>query len=317
MVEEEEKSENIKEEISDDPQMSEKTDETVLRESLRVQKAAYIKEQIQKQREAEDAVLAQLLQEQLAIDELNTDINSNLERTSQSRKYNEELKASINAQIYAMHGVSEDKLEGMGRAKSAYYRGCAFSLFLLSIILIILCGVLHGFGAKITLFMLAFTGIEGTLLVGEKQRVKLLEVLCKFLYLLIFPAMMFIFVCYELEYPEYNTLMPYMIIAGIAILIIGSATYFLYNPYREEKKKMRDARDHIRDIERLAQKEVRKNQKLREKEEKRTLKLLQQQEADQKLAQEKAEIKQQKQQERAEKRAARKQWFAEKKEYFF
>lgn len=286
-------------------------------ESLRVQKATYIREQIQKQREAEDAVLAQLLQEQLAIDELNADINSNLERTNQSRKYNEELKASINAQIYAMHGVSEDKLEGMGRYKNAYYRGCAFSLFLLSVILIILCGVLHGFDAKITLFMLAFTGIEGVLLVGEKQRIKLLEILCKFLYLLIFPSMMVIFICYELEYPEYKILMPYMVIAGIAILIVGSAGYFLCNPYREEKKKMRDAKEHIRDIERLAQKEVRKNQKLREKEEKRALKLIQQQEADQKLAQEKAEIKQQKQQARAEKRAARKQWFTEKKEKLF
>ena len=51
-----------------------------LKESLRIQKSQWIKEQIKRQREAEDAVLEQMIEEQRVIDGLNSDINENLDR---------------------------------------------------------------------------------------------------------------------------------------------------------------------------------------------------------------------------------------------
>lgn len=54
-----------------------------LKESLRIQKSQWIKEQIKRQREAEDAVLEQMIEEQRVIDGLNSDINENL--TGQER----------------------------------------------------------------------------------------------------------------------------------------------------------------------------------------------------------------------------------------
>lgn len=81
--------------------------------------------------------------------------------------------------------------------------------------------------------------------------------------------MMVMFVCYELDYPEYGIFLPYATAAGIGILVFSTIPYFLYNPYRGTKKKVRSARTHIEDIEKLAIKEVRKNKKVREKEEKK------------------------------------------------
>lgn len=288
--------------------------EVNLKENLRIRKTEYIRKQLEKQREAEDALLEQMIEEQKVIDELNESIDNNMERTKESRKYNREFQENINAQIYAMHGISEDKLEGMKEYKNAYYQGCAFSLFLLSVVLVILCGILHGFQSEITLFMLAFTGIEGTLLVQEKKRIKALDILCKLLYLLVFPAMMVIFVCYELGYKEYGMLLPYMTVAGILALVIGSASYFLYNPYRMEKKKVRNANDYIRDIEKIAQKEVRKNQKTREKEEKKNQKQSDREEKKAQKQQQQSENQQRREEEKEKKREERKAWWEAKKD---
>ena len=240
-----------------------------VKESMRVQKTEYIRQQMRRRQESEDALMAQLLEEQRVIDGLQRKINENLEQTEESSKYNKEFQESMNAQIYALHGISEDKLEGMREYKNAYYQGCAFSLFLLSAALIILCGVLHGFASEICVFMLAYTGIEGALLTQKHRRRKLADLLCRMLYLLMFPVMMVMFVCYELKYPEYGFFMPYAVAVGIGVLIFATVSYFLYNPYQGIKKKVRAAKGHIQDIEKIAKKEVRKNQKTREKEEKK------------------------------------------------
>ena len=208
-----------------------------LKESLRIQKSQWIKEQIKRQREAEDAVLEQMIEEQRVIDGLNSDINENLDRTRESRKFNQEFQEKINTQIYEMNGITEDKLKGMREYKNAYYQGCAFSLFLLSVVMIGICGVLHGFESQICLFMIACTGVEGALLAQDKWRNKLVNILCKLLYLMVFPGMMVIFVCYELKYPEYDLFLPYFAMGIVVVLIIGTAAFFFYDPYKQDKKR--------------------------------------------------------------------------------
>ena len=210
-----------------------------LHESLRIQKAEWVQEQIRRQREAEDAVLEQMMQEQKVIDRLQADVNENLDRTKESRKFNRDFQEKINAQIYEMNGVSEDTLKGMREYKNAWYQGCAFSLFFLSIAMIVICGVLHGFEAQICLFMIACTGVEGTLLAQGRQQKPLIRFFCKLLYLLIFPVMMVAFVCFELKYPEYDLFLPYFALGIVGILMIGAAAFFLFDPYKEDKKRKR------------------------------------------------------------------------------
>lgn len=245
-----------------------------VKESMRVQKTEYIRQQMRRRQESEDALMAQLLEEQRVIDGLQRKINENLEQTEESSKYNQEFKESMNAQIYALHGISEDKLEGMREYKNAYYQGSAFSLFLLSAAMILLCGILHGFQSEICVFMLAYTGVEGALLAQENKRWKMVDLLCKCLYLMMFPMMMVMFVCYELGYSEYELFMPYATVLGAGILVFAVISYFLYNPYRNVKKKVREAKNHIEDIEKIARREVRKNEKTRLKQEKKMHKQL-------------------------------------------
>ena len=275
-----------------------------LKESLRIQKSQWIKEQIKRQREAEDAVLEQMIEEQRVIDGLNSDINENLDRTRESRKFNQEFQEKINTQIYEMNGITEDNLKGMREYKNAYYQGCSFSLYLL-------CGVLHGFESQICLFMIACTGVEGALLAQDKWRNKLVNILCKLLYLMVFPVMMVIFVCYELKYPEYDLFLPYFAMGIVVVLIIGTAAFFFYDPYKQDKKRVKNAKDYISEVEKIAKKQVKKNQKLRAKEEKKNQKIqlraLEREEAarekEEKLQSKKAE-KEARKQERREKRQA-------------
>lgn len=61
-----------------------------LNESLRVQKTAYIKQQMERQRAAEDARLERLLREQEVIEGLRESIDDGMWQTEGLRKYNRE-----------------------------------------------------------------------------------------------------------------------------------------------------------------------------------------------------------------------------------
>lgn len=248
-----------------------KSEQELQRENLRIRKTEWIQEQIQRQRQAEDALFIQMKQEQEVLDTLRDSMNRNMETSREAQKYNQEFQENMNAQVYAMYGISADKLQGMREYRNAYYQGCAFSLFLLSVVLSALCGVLHGLQSQICLFMVAFTAIQGALLSREGKRGTVLNFCCKMLYLLMFPMMMVIFVCYELKYVEYDLLLPIFTIFGMAALVLATASYFLHNPYRADKRVAEEAKDTIRDIEKTARKEVKKNRKTREKAERKEI----------------------------------------------
>ena len=89
--------------------------------------------------------------------------------------------------------------------------------FVLLILLVVLCGLLHGFGSELCIFMAFYTAIEGTLLSNGRKQSVILEGLIKVLYLLLFPVMMVVFVCYELGFEEYQILVPIFVIAGVAV----------------------------------------------------------------------------------------------------
>ena len=274
------------ESMQNDAKLSE---DEALKENLRIQKAAYIKQQLERRRAAEDARLERLQQEQEVIQGLRESIDESLWQTEEARKHNQEFQEYINMQIYESNGITEDKLLGMSEYKNALYRGSTAVLFFLSLVLIVLCGMLHGFGSNICLFMFAYTAMEGALLSQENRQSPLLDFICRILYILTFPTMLVMFVCYELKYGEYDFFLPYTVILGVIVTVFGTISYFLHDPYIQDKKKLRDAQNQIRNIERIAEKEVRKRQKVREKEERNTQKLLEREERENQLALEKVE----------------------------
>lgn len=250
------------------------SEEEILKENLRVQKTEYIKRQMERRHAAEDARLERLLQEQEVIDELRKAIDDNMWQTEELRKYNQEFQEQVNLQIYESHGITSDKLMGMREYKNAAYWGSAAVLILLSVTLSVLCGVLHGFQSDIYLLMFAYTAMEGALLAQKQKSHFVLELICRILFILTFPTMMVMFVCYELQYEEYGLFLPYAAVLGLLVTLLGTISYFLRDPYSKDKKKLRDAKSQIRDIERLAGKEVKKSRKTREKEERKVQKLM-------------------------------------------
>lgn len=244
-----------------------------IKESPRIQKTEYIRQQMLKRRAMEDSLMEHLKQEQSVIDSFRDQINDGLIQTEELSRYNQEFSENMTEQIYLLHGISKDKLEGMQECKNAFRRGYSIILFLLSAALTVLCGALHGFQSEICLLMLAVTGLEGAMLAQDNSldHYPVLRLINRVLFPLLCPLMMTMFVCYELGFAPYEFLLPYIAIAGIFILLLSSVPYFIYDPYKGMGKHMRDAKAEIKLVEKAAKKEVSKNQRIRVKEEKKEL----------------------------------------------
>lgn len=249
---------------------SENKQTEILERNPRVEKVLALEREIQRQNEREKLRSRRILQEQEYVNKMmDSSVDELLIQTKEERKYNEELEERIREKVYRMHGLSEDKIEGMAEYSNAWYQGAAFSLFFLSSILFIFCGILHGFCVEISLFMAFYTAIGGTLLTNLKNQSGILGFLVRTLYMLLFPAMMVVFVCYELQFSVYENLLFVLTIVGAAILLLGVCSYFVYDPYSEDRKRRKKADSYIRKMEKVAAKEVRKKEKELEKQERK------------------------------------------------
>ena len=222
----------------------------------RIGKVHKLEEEVRRQNELEQLRARRIRKEQEYIEQMSKAVEDHLRNTREEQRYNEEFERLIRKDVYQMHGISEDKLQGMTEYRNAWYQGTAFGMFFLSLILTGICGYLHGFGSELCIFMAFYTAIEGTLLTNGKKQHTIWEVMTKILYLLLFPAMLMVFVCYELEFTEYGLIVPVLTIAGVVILVLGAVSYFLYDPYRQDRKNHKKADRYIRDIEKAAVKEV-------------------------------------------------------------
>ena len=276
----------------------EKSENTVLPENPeitvknpRIGKVRKLEEEVRRQNELEQLRTKRIRKEQEYIEQMSKAVEDHLRNTREEQRYNEEFERLIRKDVYQMHGISEDKLQGMTEYRHALYQGTAFGMFFLSLILTGICGYLHGFGSELCIFMAFYTAIEGTLLNNGKRQHAILDALMRILYLLLFPAMLIVFVCYELEFTEYALIVPALTIAGVVLLMLGAVSYFLYDPYRLDRKNHKKANRYIRDIEKAAIKEVELEEKALAKQAKK---------------QEKLELKEEARQKRAAKRRERK-----------
>lgn len=235
----------------------------------RIGRVQRLKEEAEREREIERQRAKRIRQEQEYIDQMSLVVDEHLRNTKEEQKYNEEFEAHIRGEVYRMHGISADKLQGMTEYRRAWYQGAAFSLFFLSLLLFVLCGLLHGFGSEISLFMALYTALSGALLSHGQKRSAFLTVLIRAVYLCLFPVMMVVFVCYELGYEEYSLLVPVCTVAAVAVLLLGSVSYFIYDPYRADRRSRRKANHYLRDMEKAAEKEVRLKEKAYGKQEKK------------------------------------------------
>ena len=276
----------------------------------RIGKVMKLEEEAKRQIEIEKLRARRIRQEQEYIDQMSLSVESHLRATKEEQQYNEQFEERIRTEIYRMHGISEDKLQGMTEYRNAWYQGTAFALFFLSIVLIAICGVLHGFGSEICIFMAFYTAIEGALLSNGRKQSLFFTVLTKGVYLLLFPVMLVTFTCYELGFEEYALLVPVFTVAGVVVLMIGALSYFLYDPYRMDRRNRKKANRYIVEIEKAALKEVRLKEKAFAKQEKKQAKLTQKQEKRQEKLAQKEEDRTKKAAARDERRRQRKEGWA-------
>ena len=278
----------------------------------RIGKVMRLEEETKRQSEIEKLRSRRIRQEQEYIDRMSLAVENHLRNTKEEQQYNEQFEERIRTEVYRMHGISEDKLQGMTEYRNAWYQGTAFAMFFLSLVLIAICGVLHGFGSEICIFMAFYTAIEGALLSNGRKQSLFFAVLTKGVYLLLFPVMLVTFTCYELGFEEYALLVPVFTVAGVVVLMIGALSYFLYDPYRMDRRNRKKASRYIVEIEKAALKEVRLKEKAFAKLEKKQAKLTRKEEARAQKKAERDERRRQRKEARAERHARWRAWWSEK-----
>ena len=123
----------------------------------------------------------------------------------------------------------------------------------------------------ITLLLCFLTAVEGTLL-NHGNRPKIVTYVLRLLYMLLFPVMLTAFVYYMIIIQAADTqayhqeLYPAVVTAGVIILVTGVISYFLYDPYKGDKKQVRRAGKYLKSMSRVAEKEVAQSVKKAEKE---------------------------------------------------
>lgn len=278
----------------------------------RIGKVMRLEEEVQRQSEIEKLRSRRIRQEQEYIDRMSLSVENHLRNTKEEQRYNEQFEERIRTEVYRMHGISEDKLQGMTEYRNAWYQGTAFAMFFLSLVLIAICGILHGFGSEICIFMAFYTAIEGALLSNGRKQSLFFTVLTKGVYLLLFPVMLVTFTCYELGFEEYALLVPVFAVAGVVVLMIGALSYFLYDPYRMERRNRKKANRYIVEIEKAALKEVRLKERAFAKQEKKQAKFTRKEEARAQKKAERDERRRQRKEARAERHARWRAWWSEK-----
>lgn len=278
----------------------------------RIGKVMRLEEEVQRQSEIEKLRSRRIRQEQEYIDRMSLSVENHLRNTKEEQRYNEQFEERIRTEVYRMHGISEDKLQGMTEYRNAWYQGTAFSMFFLSLVLIAICGILHGFGSEICIFMAFYTAIEGALLSNGRKQSLFFTVLTKGVYLLLFPVMLVTFTCYELGFEEYALLVPVFAVAGVVVLMIGALSYFLYDPYRMDRRNRKKANRYIVEIEKAALKEVRLKERAFAKQEKKQAKFTRKEEARAQKKAERDERRRQRKEARAERHARWRAWWSEK-----
>ena len=278
----------------------------------RIGKVMRLEEEVQRQSEIEKLRSRRIRQEQEYIDRMSLSVENHLRNTKEEQRYNEQFEERIRTEVYRMHGISEDKLQGRTEYRNAWYQGTAFAMFFLSLVLIAICGILHGFGSEICIFMAFYTAIEGALLSNGRKQSLFFTVLTKGVYLLLFPVMLVTFTCYELGFEEYALLVPVFAVAGVVVLMIGALSYFLYDPYRMDRRNRKKANRYIVEIEKAALKEVRLKERAFAKQEKKQAKFTRKEEARAQKKAERDERRRQRKEARAERHARWRAWWSEK-----
>lgn len=280
--------ENEKNFDSAEPKNNDMEQLIIPQESERIQRAEWIHEQVKLQREAEDEAWEKIMEEQKLLTERRRSIDADINSNRELKRYHEGCMEDITDQVYSLHGISVDKLEGIKEYRNALFRGEAFIVFCISVIMAAIVAYAYGPTSQLCLYILMCVGAEGALLSQKRKNILF------FIPLILIAVEL---IGYKL-YPQY---LEYVTMAGEALalllMMIGTVGYFVHNPYRKDRKNIKAAKSDLKELHKVAKKSVKKNKKSRIKSEAK--------EAKQAKRETKAAIKEQKRQNKLAKKQAK------------
>ena len=261
-------------------------------ESERIQRAEWIHEQVKLQREAEDEAWEKIMEEQKLLTERRRSIDADINSNRELKRYHEDCMEDITDQVYSLHGISVDKLEGIKEYRNALFRGEAFIVFCISVIMAAIVAYAYGPTSQLCLYVLMCVGAEGALLSQKRKNIVF------FIPLILKASEMAGYKLYQ-PYLEYVTLAGEAL--ALLLMMIGTVGYFVHNPYRKDRKNIKAAKSDLKELHKVAKKSVKKNKKRRIKNEAKAAKLA----AKQAKRETKADIKEQKRQNKLSKKQAK------------
>lgn len=250
-------------------------------EDLIVQEREWMLNRMEEQRAIEDRQREEIFEKQRKLDEMRKEQTEFLAQSKQMKIYNQMHEEEQRDQIYAIHGVSVDKFQGMKEYKNALYQGAQIILLFIDIVLCAGAAFLYGYSSNVFALFAALFAARISLLPREHKgelKQSLYSFISKIFSFLPTPLMIAILVVKETSLFDLNLAILICTIAVIVLASFGALDYYCRNPYREDRKACKEAKLDIKNLEKDAKKAVKKNIKLRQKLEAKLLKQKEKQE---------------------------------------
>ena len=118
-----------------------------------------------------DEAWEKIMEEQKLLTERRRSIDADINSNRELKRYHEDCMEDITDQVYSLHGISVDKLEGIKEYKNALFRGEAFIVFCISVIMAAIVAYAYGPTSQLCLYILMCVGAEGALLSQKRKNI--------------------------------------------------------------------------------------------------------------------------------------------------
>lgn len=242
----------------------------LMTEDLVVQEDEWLRSMAEEKRIEEVRLREELFEKQKLLEKRRKELSESMDQTRQMQLYNRMHDEEQRDQVYELHGISMDKVQGMKEYKNALYQGAQIILFFVDIVIGVVSAMNYGYESPIFISCIALMAAQTTLLPREHH-----GLLNKSLYSVISIVLSFIptalmgilFVSDKI--PFVSDLPVVFICACVSVVLcaVGALDYYNRNPYRESRKAAREAASEYRALKRGAAKTVKKNVSIRMKRE--------------------------------------------------
>ena len=244
------------------------------RNALRQKQQQWNREQELLQQRLHDEEWERIRQEQQLVVQKSHAGTSFVSASRSTQRFYDNCREDMREQIYAAHGLSADRVEGMEEFRSGRFRGLAASAMLAALGMTIAAAILYGMTSYVTLSGLAAMGVEGSLLNAERRAVPAwIRGLCRHFIMIPLAGYLAILICSRDQLLAAQVLVIVFGSIGAVLILFGTGTYLLDNPYRRYRRQWKDARRELKEIHRVSDESDRRKRREQEKSRKKAIRM--------------------------------------------